>query len=72
MSDGRFDLSRHGLCVGSAHLQCARFERPLQAEALTWTCLDAQSTESPRRPHQLTGSIHAWKFLRQVQAPRSF
>ena len=42
MSDGRFDLSRHGLCVGSAHLQCARFERPLQAEALTWTCLDAQ------------------------------
>ena len=40
MSDGRFDLNRHGLCAGSAHLQCARFERPLQAEALTRTCLD--------------------------------
>ena len=27
-SGGRFDLHRHGLCAGSAHLQCARFERP--------------------------------------------
>ena len=68
MSDSRLDLNRHGLCAGRAQLQCARFERPLQAEALTWTCLD--------EPEALGAliSTHAemdqLTFMGQAHAPR--
>ena len=47
VSDSRLDLNRHGLCAGRAQLQCARFERPLQAEALTSTCLMRRKPSAP-------------------------
>ena len=42
VSDGRFDLNRHGLCAGRAQLRRTAVAMPLRLRSTTQPCLDAQ------------------------------